>query len=484
MMDHEVANLLPMGMGIDQHAILYRAEDRIIRAIKPRATEFYREVLTHPTVVGLMKDGILIETRESDIKIKGHDLVLEHPLLPVVSYPFEWTPNMYRDAAMNVLRLNAELLKAGLCTHDAHLWNVLFDGITPRFIDFTSIIKALPGNKWRAKAQFTNYCLNPLLVMDAGFPTTARSLLREILAYPDPVMVRTLLHGPVRTAQLSDQARSVVHRFSKYLATRLAPETKNAIKKVWGATQRVSSVLRNEDEIADVAALLEKVESLRLVPPTAQWSEYYSGNNELPIYDGSQAVLDRIRDSTPKHGLVSDILRKLNPKSVLDLGCNRGLYSQIAALQGSRVVGVDLDERALDDMYLDSKRMKTDALPLYINAVAPVEATGFQEIPFPTVAKRLRAELVMGLALVHHLVFKTTRMSFAHIAKLFDSYAEKCILVEFVPKEDVHIRSWYTDEFDWYTLDNFKLALSEYFPVLEVFESFPSPRVILYGVKK
>jgi SAM-dependent methyltransferase len=480
MMHHEKGNLIPIGMGIDQHAVLYRTADRIIRAIKPGSSEFYREILVHPAIIKLMDDGILIGTRESDVKIKGHDLVLEHPLLPIVTYPFEWTPNMYRDAAINVLRLNIDLLKVGLCTHDAHLWNVLFDGITPRFVDFTSIIKALPGNKWRAKVQFANYCFNPLLVMEAGFPTTARSLLREILSYPDPAMVNALLKRPVRTC---DRTRAVTQRLSRYWATRLSPDVKNAIKKVWGVTQRVSSAFKNEDEISDVKVMLRKVESLRLNPTTAQWTEYYSGKNELPIYDGSLDGLSRIKESTPKHLLVSRILEKLKPRSVLDLGCNRGLYGQIAALQGARVVGVDLDERALDDMYMDSKRLNSNALPLYLNAVAPAEAIGFQEIPFPSVAERLRSELVMCLALVHHLVFKTTRMSFAHIAKMLDSYAEKYLLVEFVPKEDAHIRSWYTDDFDWYSLDNFKQALSEYFPAIEVFESFPSPRVLLYGAK-
>jgi SAM-dependent methyltransferase len=484
-MQHRKEKLIPVGMGIDEHAVLYRTADTIIRAIKPKSTKFYAEILEHPAIIKLMNDGILIPTQRSDIKVEGHDLVLEHPLLPLVSYPFEWTPNMYRDAAITILRLNLELLQAGYCTHDAHLWNVIFDGITPRFVDFTSIIKALPGNRWRAKIQFNNYCLNPLLIMEAGYPTTARSLLREIFCYPDPAIVNTLLNRPVSTSQICDQVRTATHRYSRYWASRLSPDVKNVIKKVLGATKKVSTVFKNsnEDDIFDVRILLHKVESLRLSPKIAQWSEYYSGKNELPIYDGSLDVLNSIKGSTPKHLLVSDILQKIQPRSVLDMGCNRGLYSQIAALQGAQVVGVDLDERALDDMYMDSKRLNTTALPLYINTVAPAEAIGFKEIPFPSVTERLRSELVMSLALVHHLVFKTTKMSFAHIAKLFDSYSEKFLLVEFIPKEDVHIQSWYTDDFDWYNLDNFKLALAEYFPQIEVFESFPSPRVILYCAK-
>jgi SAM-dependent methyltransferase len=379
--------------------------------------------------------------------------------------------------------LNIELLDAGFCTHDAHPWNVLFEGTTPRFVDFTSIIKALPGNKWQAKEQFRQYCFNPLLVMEVGFPTTARALLREIFSFPDPAMVDALVEGAAGSFQLYDRARFVKKRLSGYMRRRLSPDVKNVIKSALGVTRKITSALNREDDLSDVKAMLGKVEAMKLSPKVDQWSEYYSGNNELPIYDGSLDALARIKNSTPKHLLVDQILQKVRPKSVLDIGCNRGLYSQMAALQGAQVVGVDLDERALDNMYMDSKRLKTNVLPLYVNAVAPAQAIGFEKIPFPSVAERLRSELVMCFALVHHLVFKITRMSFAHIAKLLDSYSEKYLLVEFVPKHDAHIESWYTDEFAWYNLDNFKAALSQYFPEIQVCESFPSPRVILYCAK-
>ena len=484
-MQNKNEKLVPIGMGIDDHAVLYKTSDKIIRAIKPKSTEFYTQILEHPTIIKLMDDGILIPTRRSSIKIKGHDLVLEHPLLPLVSYPFEWTPNMYRDATVNILRLNLELLKAGYCTHDAHLWNVVFDGITPRFVDFTSIIKALPGNRWRAKKQFNDFCLNPLLIMEAGYPTTARSLMREIFYYPDPAFVNKLLKIPVNPFYIFKQINATTYGYARQFAAKLSPDTKNIIKKFIGEAKKMSATLEkvNGSDIVDVQKVLKKISALTLSPKIAQWSEYYSGKNELPIYDGNLDVLNSIRNSTPKHLFISEVLQKIKPMTVLDMGCNRGLYSQIAALQGARVVGVDMDERALDDMYLDSKRLKTNALPLYINTVAPAEAIGFKEMPFPSVTKRLQSELVMCLALVHHLVFKTTKMSFAHIAKLFDTYSEKYLLVEFIPKEDIHIRDWYTEDFDWYHLDNFKLALSEYFPKIEVFESFPSPRVLLYGEK-
>lgn len=485
MVNQENEELTSIGMGIDQHAVLFKTSDKIIRAIKPEYAEFYNDVLENNSIQALMSSNVLIQTKRSTIKIEGYPLVLEHPLLSVVSFPFEWTPNMFKDAAVTILKLNIELLKVGYCTHDAHPWNVLFDGTTPKFIDFTSIIKALPGNKWRAANQFRDYCLNPLQMMEAGYPTTTRQLMREILTYPDPAFVKKFLgNSSVKKAHSVNLGKTVLN-FSKGCAKKLPLKLQGNIKE-WISTTRQAIpewVKTQEGSLVDTQTLLNKTEALHLTPPIAQWSEYYSGKNELPVYNGQMNVLNSIRESTPKHTLVSDLLKKINPVSVLDMGCNRGLYSQMAALQGAIVVGVDLDERALDDMYLDSKRLKSNAVPLYINAVAPAEAIGFTELPFPSVVERLRSELVMCLALVHHLVFKSTNMSFEHISKLFDSYSSKFLLVEFIPKEDVHIQSWPSENFDWYNLENFKTALSKHFNKIEIFDSFPSPRILLFCEK-
>jgi hypothetical protein len=73
------------------------------------------------------------------------------------------------------------------------------------------------------------------------------------------------------------------------LASKLSTDVKNALKNFVGEAKKVSTVFKKttESDITDVSVMLEKVESLRLSPKIAQWSEYYSGKNELPSYDGT-----------------------------------------------------------------------------------------------------------------------------------------------------------------------------------------------------
>lgn len=471
-------------MGIDPHCSLFKAQGKVIRAIRPGYTAFYENVLESKAVQKLIDSGMLIPTKKSVMQIAGHDLVLEHPLLPAISYPFEWTPSMYKDVAISLLKLNLQLMKENYCVHDAHPWNLLFNGTQPVFVDFTSIIESAPGNIWKAKWQFVECFLNPLLLMQAGFPTTARQLLREIFVYPDQQLIERVVNGKLSVSRFR-RAKNRSIDYAMNTARKLPQQMKTPIGMFARTVKRASpDWLGSENgSIADIEKLLETVEAINVRPKAAEWSGYYGGNNELPIYDGKADVLAAIRQSTPKHSIVCDILERTRPESVLDLGCNRGLYSQFAAMQGARVVGIDMDELALDDMYLDSKKLKSNVMPLYINAAAPAEAIGFKEMPFPTVTKRLRSQLVLCLALVHHLTFKMTQMKFWHIAHLLDSYSEKCLLVEFIPRDDPYIQSWITPEFDWYTLENFKTALHKHFSKIEVFESYPSPRILLFCEK-
>lgn len=453
--------LIPIGMCIDKHAKLFKYRNKIIRAINPDYTQLFTEIIDNKVIQELIASNLLILTEISSTTVHGHALVLEHPLLPFVSYPFEWTPSMFKDAALTILKLNLILMKNGFCTQDAHPWNILFDGTLPKFIDFTSIIRLPSHGCWIAIEEFKLYCLNSLLLMAKGYPTMVRSLTHEILCYPDAGLVRELYGSRER---LYKRMRNITEK------------VKRKIRKLRKQESKYAGIMQ-------VERLIKKVESLNVKPRASEWSDYYNGENKLPIYDGTIEVLTSIRHATVKHRLIDNLLETLRPESVLDIGCNRGLYSQIAASWGAKVIGIDMDEQALDQMYCDSRVIGSSVLPLYVNAVAPAEAIGFKEIPFPSVTERLKSECVLCLALVHHLVFKRTHMDFQHIAKVLSSYTEKYLIVEFVPKEDEHVAKWYTNEYNWYCEDNFISALSQYFKKVESYESFPLPRRLLFCEK-
>lgn len=450
------------GMGIDKHARLFKYEDKILRAIQPKYTDFYRKIIAEKVIKDLIADNIFIQTEVSPISIDGFELVLEHPLLPFVSYPFEWTPSMFKDAALNILKINLSLANNGLFTQDAHPWNILFDGTSPKYVDFTSII---PFDTSRANGvlqEFNSYCMNSLLLMAKGHLKTFRVSTHEIFSYPDMRLVNELY-----------EPKLTLHKMPQILWHKIALRVVNYL----------GNRINTDEPLTAIKRLIEEIEALDVRPKASEWSSYYSGENELPIYDGSMEVLNTIRTATAKHALIDQLLEKINPRTVLDIGCNRGLYSQIAASRGAKVIGIDMDEQALDQMYHDSKAAGSYVLPLYINAVAPVEAIGFKEIPFPHITERLKSECVLCLAFVHHLVFKKYQMDFMHIARLLSSYSNKYLIVEFIPKEDKHVSKWYIDEYSWYNIENFKTALHQYFNKIEIFESFPAPRKILFCQK-
>ena len=89
---------------------------------------------------------------------------LRHERLPFVSYPYEWTFSMLRDAALLQLRVTREALAAGLALKDATRYNVQWRGARPVFIDVGSFERACPGEPWLGYRQFCMLFLYPLLL--------------------------------------------------------------------------------------------------------------------------------------------------------------------------------------------------------------------------------------------------------------------------------------------------------------------------------
>lgn len=253
--------LYPAGMGIDKHAVLYKSKNKMVRAINQKYKGFYLDLLNDKVIKELILKDILIQTEKSNFNIEGHDLVLEHPILPFVSYPFEWTPSMFKEASKTILKLNIVLMKHGLCTQDAHPWNILFDGTKPKFIDFTSIVRLPSSGKWIALEEFNNYCLNSLILMSKGYQTTARSLLREIFCYPDSFLVNRLSENKIKCFPAASKTIAIK------MLSRMPPSTAKVLRDAFvifyenrvACSKKVTGVL-------DLELLLNKIDSIDVKP--------------------------------------------------------------------------------------------------------------------------------------------------------------------------------------------------------------------------
>lgn len=407
----------------DPNGQVFTAGTRIYRGLRAQGADFARRLLSDGQVEALVAKGLLIPTEISSRTVDGFPLVLEHERVPFVSYPYEWPAEMLRAAALHTLDLLIELEARGLALQDAHGWNVLFRGTRPVFVDFGSIVPLQPGEPWRAEQEFREYFLHPLALMAAGQGRVARAMLhdfeRGIRAEDFPAVLTGLGEPPD-----SDRRR----RYEWY---------------------------RDRIVAIDFSA-------------HSAWSAYYDG--EFP-------GLDPAADWTPKHRAVHEILGKLQPRTVLDIGANRGWYSLVAAHGGAQAVAFDNDEVCVNQLFRDARERGRDVQPLVMSFVNPSPRLGLGEGFMTPAVERFSSDLVLGLALVHHLVFKM-HLNFEQIAAALAGYARRTLVVEMPPADDIHVRHWMSARYAWYTPENFQRALSRHFRKIERVDSHPLPRFI------
>ena len=136
--------------------------------------------------------------------------VLRHERMPFVSYPYEWTFSMLKDAALLQLAITRQAFAAGLGLKDATPYNVQWRGARPVFIDVGSFERARQGEPWLGYRQFCMLFLYPLLLeayrgipfqpwlrgsLEGIPPSQARSLLRGRDAFRGGVLKHVALHA-------------------------------------------------------------------------------------------------------------------------------------------------------------------------------------------------------------------------------------------------------------------------------------------------
>ena len=163
-----------------------------------------------------------------------------------------------------------------------------------------------------------------------------------------------------------------------------------------------------------------------------------------------------------------------------DLGANTGRYSRIAADAGKRVLAFDIDPAAAEQHYRALKReQRSDILPLVLDR-QPQPGSRLGEPGAPLLLERADADVVLALALIHHLAI-SRNVPLPMILGLFADLAPSAI-VEFVPKEDPmvrHLLASRKDVFPDYDLEGFRAAAADRFEVVSEQPIQESPRVLL-----
>jgi hypothetical protein len=373
-------------------------------------------------------DHGLVPTWRTSLVTDEFPLILEHQRIPFVTVRGEWPAEGLRRAALCCLDFSVVLARSGHCLKDAHTWNMLFDGTSPRITDFGSIrpIEELHWPAWLA--EFHKYFLAPLLLFARGETGLARALLGEHLG---GVGMWMLDHAP----------------------DRLLPADRDVLPK---EPYRVPETFQ---ELHDL------VSGLTFPHARSEWTAY--------AQPGSAVNPAELRE---KDRIVQMLLGRLHFTTAIDLGANRGLHASMCAAAGATVLACDIDESCLDEMFLRYGRSTEDVLPLYLNVVLPASATG----AFQTTAsapERLKCDLVLALALVHHVCLRW-QFSPVSFARGVAAFTRNAAIVEFVPPEDWHVAQWGAPIPPGYSLDGMHEALARLFERVERIPSEPAPRHI------
>jgi ribosomal protein L11 methylase PrmA len=381
------------------------------------------------------------------------DIIRPEPI-PFLSFPYEWSFSQLRDAALLTLRAQQIALERGMTLKDASAFNVQFIGSRPILIDSLSFERAEEGAPWVAYRQFCEHFLAPLALVAYG-DARAALLMRDL---PDGIPVdlaSSLLPGRTRL-RFGLLSHLHMHAGAQRRAARAQVAT-DAGGSPPARGRRMSSLQQR----ALLDSLRRTIDGLRWEPETT-WSGYEGTTSYTP--EAAQS----------KRRIVGEMLDRFGGEWAWDIGANTGDFSEIAASGGRRVVAVDSDPGAAELHYRRLRDRGDERIWSVVGDLrAPSPSVGWDLAERPSLFERGNADVVIALALVHHLAIGGN-VPLGAIAATFARLAPR-LIVEFVPKEDSQVQRMLAtreDVFADYSLDHFRVALDRHY-VAVTEESIP-----------
>jgi hypothetical protein len=422
----------------DPSGFVFTTDGTIYRQVNRVFAGEYDACVSSGLYDDLVTNGLLVAHRDvgtAAAAAPDAHAVIEPARIPFISFPYEWSFGQLRDAALLTLDVQDRALARGFVLRDASAYNVQFVDGRPLLIDTLSFERYQDGRPWTAYKQFCEHFLVPLALMSERDMRCGR-LQREYLDGIPADLGSTLL--PLRT-----WARPSMLLHIHLHARAMRRYESASVAKVTG-TRRVSK----QALTGLVASLRDAVRGLAWRPGGTEWVNYTSDNNYSD--EAMQA----------KRSLVRDYVAAAAPQTVWDLGGNTGTFSRVAREIAGSVVCLDIDPAAVEVNYREVRRRgETGLLPLQLDLMNPSPANGWAHEERPSLEGRGPADLVMALALVHHLAV-ANNIPLPRVADYFARLG-RSLIIEFVPKSDSQLERLLAnraDIFPHYTIEGFERA--------------------------
>lgn len=447
----------------DPSGYIFTNQEQVFRQVNPIYFEQYTSLKNSGFYEKLFKAGLLIPHEETEATQAGITLKPEN--ISFFSYPYEWSFNQYKHAALHTLKLQKYCLQNGYSLKDATAFNITYHKGKPVFVDTLSFDFYNEGEPWRAYKQFLMHFFAPLLLAKYY----GNDMLKIMLQYIDGVPLDKVAKMLPFKCRFSPVLYTNIYLTAKY-------DSKYSGDKESSKEKRVN--IPKESQIKILDSLYNYIKDLELKEKT-EWKDYYSVTN----YDADSFAY--------KKNLIRKWYQGINADKLIDFGGNDGTFSRVLKDLAKEILVTDIDPNAVDQNYVEVlKQKETNILPLVSDLVNPVPGIGLNNTERDSLLDRIKNanyDVAMALALIHHISL-TGNVPFDMSAKLFASLTPY-LIIEFPDREDSWVdfllksKREFKNHFDGYNLADFEKEYSVYFDVLEK-QKIPNTHRTMFLLKR
>ena len=411
----------------DPDGYVFASGDKIFRCIFSQSSDSFLSFLDSATNRECVERGELCDSRilspgevaEIDRNLPPDALLVEHSRLTFPNYPYEWAPPMLHAAAALSLHLAEDAHRNGFEMKDATPFNVMFEDARPIFIDMLSFqTPAAKERVWRPYAQFVRTFLYPLLA--------ARYFglqLNEIF---------TVHREGLETARMRQLASPLRLLSQPFLELVTIPSFTPASSQAYQprpSTDAAEAEFIQQGLLRHLRKLLNKIQpALASKHGKAAYVEH-----DIPYAES---------EFTAKQKLITDVFVRHGARSVLDIGCNTGHFSCLAARHGAKVVAIDSDQNCIANLWKTVRSSGLTVLPLVVDLARPTPSLGWHNQEGESFLDRARGrfDCVLMLGLLHHLLV-TERTPLDMILNLAAELTTSLVIIEWVDPTDPQFQS-------------------------------------------
>lgn len=459
---------------MDDFGRVFFMNEKVYRAITKESVEKCKKLLSEPFFIELMDLGLVPKTTITNLELSGYGLILEHEKL-INTQQYEWTFSMFKNAALTVIQIVEVCKKYNYELKDAHTKNILFRGNKAVYVDIGSFQKKTQ-DEWFAYYEFISCFYIPLALWSEGNLYIARKIIESNLHFMRTIPSQTILDSGLIKLLKNKPSFHTFYLFKRYKLSqsdnyskfldKLSNISNKIVSKLRG---KYTQVLLYQTLYKGINKIKDDITKMHFPEFETLWKNYHTklyneNNKELPSSERFDKIIE----------LIQEIQSKENIDSVLELAGNSGLLSFLIKerLNIPTIILSDYDETALEQAYIKQEERNTDINFVLLNFMLAINNED--------TAKRLSSDIVLALAVTHHLTLGSNFL-LSSILERIKLYCKKYVITEFMPMGLYSAENNIIPSVpEWYTEEWFRSEFEKHFEIQHI-EQLEKNRIIFVG---